>query len=87
MLSALSPFLRNALMMGLTRDAVLAMGPETAQQATLMALKLGLAPKPTYADAPQLLTRIAGLELSNPVGMAAGFRVPVIMYTRPIPIR
>lgn len=73
MLSALAPFLRNSLMMGLTRDALLAMEPETAHQATLMALKMGLAPKPDYTDAPQLKTSIAGLEMSNPVGMAAGF--------------
>lgn len=73
MFSALAPFLRNSLMMGLTRDALLAMEPETAHQATLMALKLGLAPKPIYADAPQLKTRIAGLDMSNPIGMAAGF--------------
>ncbi len=73
MLSALSPFLRNALVANLSRDALLAMEPETAHRATISALKLGLAPKPDYADAPQLKTSLAGLELSNPIGMAAGF--------------
>lgn len=73
MLSALAPLLRNAKLMGLTRDTLLAMEPETAHRATLNALKLGLAPKPTYADAPQLKTTLAGLDMSNPIGMAAGF--------------
>lgn len=71
--SSLSPFLRNSLLRNLTRDALLAMEPETAHQATIMALKLGLAPQPSRADPPELKTVIAGMELANPIGMAAGF--------------
>ena len=72
-LSSLSPFLRNSLVRNLTRDGLLAMEPERAHQATLMALKLGLVPPRRYRDAPELKTSLAGLELTNPVGMAAGF--------------
>jgi dihydroorotate dehydrogenase len=49
------------------------MDPETAHGATINALRLGLAPQQDYADPPELKTTLAGLELSNPVGMAAGF--------------
>jgi dihydroorotate dehydrogenase len=72
-LSALSPFLRVPLVAGLTRDSLLRMDPETAHGATITALRLGLAPQQDGADPPELKTTIAGLELSNPVGMAAGF--------------
>ena len=71
--SSLSPFLRNSFLRNLTRDGLLAMEPERAHQATLMALKLGLVPAQKHRDAPELKTSVAGLELSNPVGMAAGF--------------
>lgn len=71
--SSLSPFLRSSLLRNLTRDALLSMEPETAHQATIMALKLGLAPAPSRADPPELKTTIAGMEMSNPIGMAAGF--------------
>jgi dihydroorotate dehydrogenase len=49
------------------------MDPEIAHGATINALKLGLAPEQTEPDPPELKTTLAGLELSNPVGMAAGF--------------
>ena len=68
----LSPFLRVPLVAGLTRDSLLKMDPETAHGATITALRLGLAPQQDGADAPELKTSMAGLELSNPVGMAAG---------------
>lgn len=71
--SAFSPLLRNAGLANLTRDALLRMDPETAHGATITALRLGLAPTQEHADAPELATRLCGLELKNPVGMAAGF--------------
>jgi dihydroorotate dehydrogenase len=71
--SSLSPFLRNSLLRNLTRDGLLAMKPERAHQATLMALKLGLGPAQLRPDPPELKTSLAGLELVNPIGMAAGF--------------
>ncbi|MAK63635.1 MAG: dihydroorotate dehydrogenase (quinone) [Maricaulis sp.] len=47
--------------------------PEQAHTLTLMGLKAGLGPKDTQVDAPVLATRLAGIDLSNPVGLAAGF--------------
>ncbi|HEV7292585.1 MAG TPA: dihydroorotate dehydrogenase (quinone), partial [Devosia sp.] len=49
------------------------MDPETAHGATITALKLGLAPEQEHADGPELRTTLCGLDLKNPVGMAAGF--------------
>lgn len=47
--------------------------PETAHGLALKALCLGLAPLPGMVTSPRLKTRLAGLELANPVGLAAGF--------------
>lgn len=47
--------------------------PETAHDVTLWALRRGLAPSARLPDDPLLRTRIWGQELSNPVGLAAGF--------------
>lgn len=71
--SAFSPLLRNAGLANLTRDALLRMDPETAHGATITALRLGLAPQQEHADPPELATTLCGLDLKNPVGMAAGF--------------
>ena len=68
-----SPLLRSSLVAGLTRDALLSMDPETAHGATITALRLGLAPQQQDPDPPELRTSLCGLDLSNPVGMAAGF--------------
>lgn len=72
MLSALSPLLRHPLAKTYTQQALMAMDPEIAHRATISALKLGLAPKGP-PDTPVLKTEICGLNLSNPIGMAAGF--------------
>jgi dihydroorotate dehydrogenase len=72
-LSRLSPLLRVPLVSGLTREALLKMDPEIAHGATISALRLGLAPEQDGADPPELRTTLCGLELSNPIGMAAGF--------------
>ncbi len=47
--------------------------PETAHGLALSALRLGLVPAPRQVVSPRLATRIAGLDLPNPVGLAAGF--------------
>ncbi|UYN99309.1 MAG: quinone-dependent dihydroorotate dehydrogenase [Devosia sp.] len=71
--SPLSPLLRHAGIAKLTSDTLLRMDPETAHRATIAALRLGLAPVQQEPDAPELRTSLCGLDLSNPVGMAAGF--------------
>mgnify|MGYP001378612393 CR=1 FL=1 len=72
-LSALSPLLRLPAMQNLSRDALLRMDPEIAHGATITALRLGLAPEQIDPDPAELKTRFCGLELANPIGMAAGF--------------
>ncbi len=72
-LSGLSPLLRIPLLSGLSREALLRMDPEIAHGATIAALRLGLAPEQEGADPPELRATLCGLDLRNPVGMAAGF--------------
>lgn len=60
--------------------------PETAHGLSLLALRSGLAPLPGVVICARLATRIAGLELPNPVGLAAGFdknavALPQLMHT------
>jgi dihydroorotate dehydrogenase len=47
--------------------------PETAHGLALRALQLGLAPVPAPVRSGKLQMRLAGLDLPNPVGLAAGF--------------
>ncbi|KUJ85533.1 dihydroorotate dehydrogenase 2 [Ruegeria marisrubri] len=47
--------------------------PETAHGLSIKALKLGLVPLPGPVTSPRLRTTLAGLDLPNPVGLAAGF--------------
>lgn len=47
--------------------------PERAHHLSLLALRAGLAPAPGPVTSPRLRTRIGGLDLPNPVGLAAGF--------------
>ncbi|MBO9444491.1 quinone-dependent dihydroorotate dehydrogenase [Ruegeria sp. R14_0] len=49
------------------------MDPETAHGLSIKALKAGLAPAPGPVTSARLRTRVAGLDLPNPVGLAAGF--------------
>ncbi|WP_420586599.1 quinone-dependent dihydroorotate dehydrogenase [Ruegeria sp.] len=49
------------------------MDPEAAHGMSIKALKAGLAPMPGPVTSPRLKTQVAGLELPNPVGLAAGF--------------
>lgn len=46
---------------------------ETAHRTALMGLKAGFGPKAHTAADPVLKTALAGMELSHPVGLAAGF--------------
>jgi dihydroorotate dehydrogenase len=71
--SRLSPLLRVPLLKTLTRDTLLKMDPEIAHGTTISALRLGLAPEQEFPDPAELRTTLCGLELKNPVGMAAGF--------------
>ena len=48
-------------------------GPEPAHKLSLLALKAGLAPVPGLHTSPVLETKLAGLTLPNPVGLAAGY--------------
>jgi dihydroorotate dehydrogenase len=72
-LSRFAPLLRLPALRDLTQDSLLRMEPETAHGATIAALRLGLAPRQDRPDPPELRTRLCGLDLANPVGMAAGF--------------
>jgi dihydroorotate dehydrogenase len=47
--------------------------PETAHHLALTALRAGLAPLPGPATSPRLKTTFAGLDMPNPIGLAAGF--------------
>src|SRR5262245_2118596 len=47
--------------------------PETAHEAALAAMRAGVGPRARADRFPRLKTRLAGLELANPIGMAAGF--------------
>ncbi|KQN76969.1 dihydroorotate dehydrogenase (quinone) [Devosia sp. Leaf64] len=49
------------------------MDPETAHGATITALRMGLAPTQERPDPAELATSLCGLDLKNPIGMAAGF--------------
>ncbi len=46
---------------------------EDAHRLTILALRAGLGPTDTGTDDPILATQLAGLDLGNPVGLAAGF--------------
>ena len=63
-------------MRGPERLALLAlrrMDPERAHEMSLRALGAGLAPRPGPFTSARLRTRVAGLDLPNPVGLAAGY--------------
>lgn len=47
--------------------------PERAHGLSILALKAGLVPLPGPVTSPRLRTTFAGLDLPNPVGLAAGF--------------
>jgi dihydroorotate dehydrogenase len=47
--------------------------PEAAHGLALKALRAGLVPRPGPVASPRLRTTLAGMDLPNPVGLAAGF--------------
>ena len=47
--------------------------PETAHRMSLRALKTGLAPSAPARTSPRLSVNLAGIDLPNPLGLAAGF--------------
>ncbi|MDB5366600.1 MAG: pyrD [Rhodospirillales bacterium] len=57
----------------LARPLLHALDPEAAHRLTIRALQSGLVPAASKADPPSLRIRVLGLDLPNPVGMAAGF--------------
>ena len=61
------------LLHNLASRALRALDPETAHGAAFLALKLGLGPRRRADEFPRLKTSLAGLDLPNPVGLAAGF--------------
>lgn len=64
----------------LAQPLLLALPPEQAHEATLVALEKGLYPKQSGQDDPRLAVNVLGLSFPNPLGIAAGFdkdaRVP-----------
>jgi dihydroorotate dehydrogenase len=64
----------------LTRPALFALDPESAHEATLKALELGIYPRQIGNDDPALKQTVIGLDFPNPIGIAAGYdkdgRVP-----------
>ncbi|KPF75807.1 dihydroorotate dehydrogenase (quinone), partial [alpha proteobacterium AAP81b] len=54
------------------RPLIFRLDPERAHRLTIAALRTGLFPR-APADDPILATRLAGLDLPNPIGLAAGF--------------
>lgn len=71
--SRLSPLMRLPLVQTLGLGALSRLDPELAHGAAITALRLGLVPAGTDTDPPELATDLCGLQLRNPVGMAAGF--------------
>jgi len=64
----------------LTRPAFFALDPESAHEATLRALELGVHPRQFGTDDAVLKQTVFGLDFPNPIGIAAGYdkdgRVP-----------
>ncbi len=63
----------NALMERLGLAALRRLDPEAAHGLAIRALQTGLAPAPGPITSPRLRTTLAGLDLPNPLGLAAGF--------------
>jgi dihydroorotate dehydrogenase len=57
----------------LAARALHALDPETAHRAAVEAMALGLGPRARADRWPALRTTVAGLDLPNPIGLAAGF--------------
>ncbi len=53
--------------------AIYRLQPEQAHDLSLKALNWGLVPRPGPVTSDRLVTRLAGMDLPNPVGLAAGY--------------
>lgn len=62
-----------SLVHDLATDALRLLDPETAHHGALLGLRMGLGPRARADKYPRLRTTLAGLDLPNPIGMAAGF--------------
>ncbi|OAN66793.1 dihydroorotate dehydrogenase (quinone) [Rhodobacteraceae bacterium EhC02] len=62
-----------SLLESISLAALRRIDPETAHGLAIRALKTGLAPLPGPVTSDRLRTTLAGLDLPNPVGLAAGF--------------
>ncbi|PZN92412.1 MAG: dihydroorotate dehydrogenase (quinone) [Alphaproteobacteria bacterium] len=60
------------------RPAIFALDPERAHNLTIAALRTGLVPA-AAPDDPILRTRLAAMDLPNPIGLAAGFDKDVMV--------
>tara|TARA_R110002110_G_scaffold92155_20_gene239956 strand:- start:1575 stop:2618 length:1044 start_codon:yes stop_codon:yes gene_type:complete len=63
----------NALIERLGLSALRQLDAEAAHGIAIRALRAGLAPTPGPVTTPRLATKLAGLALPNPIGLAAGF--------------
>lgn len=63
----------NALIERLGLSALQRLDPEIAHGLAIRALRLGLAPAPGPVTTDRLRTTLAGIDLPNPIGLAAGF--------------
>jgi dihydroorotate dehydrogenase len=61
------------MMHDMVARALRALDPEQAHGAALACLKLGFGPRSANDAFPRLRTNLAGLDLPNPIGLAAGF--------------
>lgn len=57
----------------LAQPLLLALPPEQAHEATLVALEKGLYPRSSVTGDPRIAVEVLGLKFPNPVGMAPGF--------------
>jgi len=63
----------NAWIEALGLSALRRLDPEAAHGLAMRALAAGLAPRPGPVRTPRLAVTLAGMDLPNPVGLAAGF--------------
>ena len=63
----------KAALQKLALPALHLLPPEAAHGVALKALRTGMAPAPGPVSNERLATKVAGLSVPNPVGLAAGF--------------
>lgn len=63
----------NALFERLGLSALRRIDPEAAHGLAIRALQMGMVTAPGPVTSPRLATRLAGIDLTNPLGLAAGF--------------